>query len=253
MLVYKFRSLADGAPIDNTTKILTDNFLYFAKPDTLNDPFEYSVRTTFSSVDLKTKVEYWTKAGIGTHLESGSELHQKQYIDEIEAIVQNPIELLKQNGTQGVLSTCATWENLVLWSHYADEHRGIAIEIETEGSKLLSAPTPVTYCSTSSTYDIYRVNHVIDILKMCSTKFEDWSYEKEVRFFCSTGPHKIPKENIKSVIFGLNSRKSSYDKFKAICGLIKKHLPHCKVYEVLPKRATYKIEKQEIDLTIPFL
>lgn len=40
-------------------------------------------------------------------------------------------EIDAELGTTGVLALSATWSSALMWSHYADEHRGICIEYDT--------------------------------------------------------------------------------------------------------------------------
>jgi len=50
-------------------------------------------------------------------------------------------------GGRGVLSLATHWDNALMWSHYADEHRGICIEFNTRDHRC-DRLEPVTYSST---------------------------------------------------------------------------------------------------------
>lgn len=75
-----------------------------------------------------------------------------------------------------------TWKNPLLWSHYADRHRGVALEFEIDRQVAI----PVNY----SKHRMYlNVAHIManggftgDLAeKLATTKSEHWSYEDEVR------------------------------------------------------------------------
>ncbi len=84
----------------------------------------------------------------------------------------------------GILCFCTNWENPVMWSHYADKHRGVCLGFDIPDQFAI----PVRYIK-----DRQAVKYVDGIQSrgvepsfafelMCS-KYNAWSYEKEVRMF----------------------------------------------------------------------
>jgi hypothetical protein len=80
----------------------------------------------------------------------------------------------------GVLCFSTSWRGPVLWSHYADRHKGLCLGFDVPDSFLL----PVIYLKSRSSFG--------DLLPPTSstgsepgalfyTKFEHWQYENEVR------------------------------------------------------------------------
>lgn len=80
----------------------------------------------------------------------------------------------------GVLCFSTSWKSPVLWSHYADRHKGLCLGFHVPDSLFL----PVTYLTTRSSFS--------DLLPpargsgsrpgaLFYTKFEHWQYEDEVR------------------------------------------------------------------------
>lgn len=88
------------------------------------------------------------------------------------------------NATKGVICFSAHWENPVLWGHYADKHRGMALGFEVtndlifearyENSRFHLPRDPVTDHAKPNEETIQRI---------LSTKFSDWKYENEWRIF----------------------------------------------------------------------
>jgi hypothetical protein len=74
----------------------------------------------------------------------------------------------------GVLCFSKTWANPVLWSHYADRHRGIALGFDINANMAkevkYSRRRPPFYKADASTVQM-----------LLYTKGLDWQYEKEVR------------------------------------------------------------------------
>lgn len=86
----------------------------------------------------------------------------------------------------GILCFSKTWRNPVLWSHYADRHRGICLGFEVAEDVLM----PVRYMKNRLRIDIEALHEQgklrPDLMhKLLRTKYSDWSYEREVRVFSS--------------------------------------------------------------------
>jgi Protein of unknown function (DUF2971) len=94
-----------------------------------------------------------------------------------------------------LLSLCAEAENPLLWSHYADSHRGVALEFDASFTAEVPfvAAKPVKYCKRVPR--VYSRKHFIEsalnlnlisdaertLLPLVMTKSLEWSYEKEWR------------------------------------------------------------------------
>lgn len=85
--------------------------------------------------------------------------------------------------------------NPVLWSHYADKHRGICLAFEVPDHLL----SEVTYAQERLEIDFELeaknpsgVSHQT-VQKLLTTKFADWQYENEVRMFVR--PDKVIHDN----------------------------------------------------------
>lgn len=76
----------------------------------------------------------------------------------------------------GLLCFSLDWHNPLLWSHYADRHRGIALGFDIDDRIL----RPVSYRRTRpllKTIDLKVPDWLL------YTKFVDWEYEHEARIF----------------------------------------------------------------------
>lgn len=82
----------------------------------------------------------------------------------------------------GVLCFSSSWKNPLMWSHYANGHKGVALEFEIQDNLL----TPIDYVPERVKFDISHIAarggfQERDIDKLLSTKSEHWSYEQELR------------------------------------------------------------------------
>jgi hypothetical protein len=78
----------------------------------------------------------------------------------------------------GLLCFSLDWHNPLLWSHYADRHRGIALGFDVNEQIL----KPVSYRKTRPILKTIDLK-VPDWLLF--TKYVDWHYENEARIFTS--------------------------------------------------------------------
>jgi hypothetical protein len=135
---------------------------------------------------------------------------------------QNAIDKLKQIDQHfGILSLSMTADNLWLWAHYANEHRGLAVEIDPDGSEFNShaSPDPNFECAKRVKYSAQRprIPETDQILfEHFFVKSPEWSYEQEyriVRRFESAREtinvqpfpvhlYELPAIAIRKVIFG---------------------------------------------------
>ncbi len=92
----------------------------------------------------------------------------------------------EQEKKWGMLCFSKTWHNPVLWSHYGDKHRGLALGFDVDDELLM----PVSYTQDRIKIDVIKLREAGKLTadhmnKMMRTKFTDWKYEREVRIFAS--------------------------------------------------------------------
>jgi len=76
-----------------------------------------------------------------------------------------------------------SWDSPVVWGHYADSHRGIALVLDAN-----CHVTDVDYVSDRSLIGKIDLNAEpflpeLDSIDLLSTKYEEWRYEDEARIF----------------------------------------------------------------------
>ena len=111
--------------------------------------------------------------------------------------------------------------NNLMWSHYADEHRGICIEynFNCAPAEVTRHLYPVQYSDKRFTFqNPYRLKpHQFLLLR----KSTDWKYEKEFRLIYKksdlpTDSYNIKLNCITKIIFGLRTQQSDMDLVKSV-------------------------------------
>ena len=83
--------------------------------------------------------------------------------------------------SNGILCFSRTKREPLLWSHYADKHRGMCLGFDVRDDTLKE----VKYVSRRLVLKSLRNLTKGTAIKFLSTKYQGWSYEKEVRVFLS--------------------------------------------------------------------
>ena len=102
------------------------------------------------------------------------------YLGETNAIQRNRYRRLRRMTARkfGILCFSKNWSDPLLWGHYADKHKGIALGFKIEGYGLI----PVHYLSRMPILTINALRNEKDLInRLIKFKYEEWSYENEMR------------------------------------------------------------------------
>lgn len=111
---------------------------------------------------------------------------------ELKSIKLNP----KKEEHISICSFSESYENQLMWSHYADGHRGIVIGFQIDDSKY----TIEKICYNGLARFENLPQKFNDVKKVFSNKLNDYKYEEEYRII--TEKQDFININIKEVIFG---------------------------------------------------
>ena len=89
--------------------------------------------------------------------------------------------------TYGMVCFSEDWLDPVLWSHYADKHRGIALGFDVKKTHLLK----VKYKRRRALTPANPKGN--DVSRFLGTKFESWSYEREHRIMVDLRKAEVDK------------------------------------------------------------
>lgn len=162
-------------------------------------------------------------------------------------------DLLKAEiGRRGVLSLAAKWNCPLMWSHYADEHRGVCIEYDMKDAAF-NALQPVSYASSRGV----RVSELIDWKlnksesarkqieqRVFFSKASQWRYEKEWRDIDSSAGASSAPAYVSAIIFGFRCDTT------VINTVVKLHAHSERkihFYAIRPRDESFRLGRIEVD------
>lgn len=206
--LYKYRAFNEYS-----LQSLINEVAWFSKPIDFNDPFDCGIQID----DLKVKESIqgavkhiYAELGKAPPEISDEDFFVKDEDKKAFNDFKESISNLLQSG--GIFSMSEVNDNILMWAHYADSHRGFCIEYARTPSNLLGMQAePVQYedkMPSLSIQDVTSEGKNFD--KLWLTKSNHWKYEEEWRLIYSEGgkAFQFPCE-IKSVIFGLKMSKQN--------------------------------------------
>jgi hypothetical protein len=204
--LYKYRSLASPG----LSEIFTRSVVWFARPDSFNDPFDCRVRIVYDRSPEELD-RYWdqmlAKYHPGLTREEGRAWKQRAIAaGNRESYMDTHMQ--KEVDGLGVYSVSATPSHPLLWSHYADGHKGLCLRFEHMVGLFpelrLRGAQHVRY---SERYPLTseKAEPWEQVEATILTKAGGWSYEEESRFLdVENGPglRRFNPGYLSGVIFG---------------------------------------------------
>lgn len=111
--------------------------------------------------------------------------------------------------TLGFLCLSKTPSNILMWSHYADCHRGMVIEFDSNHEYFRFGTEEVVYSNERPSMVLHDEHPSTEILR---TKSLDWEYEQEVRRNESLSPKSEPTPGGGSIILAPNDAAEDPDR-----------------------------------------
>jgi hypothetical protein len=236
--IFKYLDLSKGYNMSG----LLCGYLWFSDPSTFNDPFDC---TTPFAYNLLSEDENFCKRyyqDFSMHaFPYFSENQREQFVnDNVKFMlarkndrsyfedlynkfdVQKQTEAIKEFG---ILSTCMVKENILLWSHYADQHKGVCVQFNTNSFlELLDKPAlgevkysefPLVYPPFK--YDLSEINESFRHIFLTKAPF--WGYELEYRIFLHpiVERRQYYQDSLEVIYLGMNTSSENRKFIVEIC------------------------------------
>lgn len=249
-------------------RMITEAEVFYAQPKTFNDPldcnpsFEADIgrleleRTLYRLLRARmSKEAAWKDIDYNRYMSTEhGDFKTEPEVDlglarNVAYQVEN--EIKRQLGTKGVLSFSQTWRSGLMWSHYADEHRGFCIEYDTTDMEHPDL-APVSYRAPRSikASDLYAwkvegdkdaQQRVLDTYYY--SKSSEWSYEKEWRDITPEHGLKGVEYRVSAIHFGMRCDRSV---ISSIVKLLDDN-EDIDLYTVYPRKNNFRLTRDFID------
>lgn len=216
--LYRYQSLRSPFGKLNLERLLLHNEFYCPSPLTFNDPFDCqfpftyddlteesvaSINKHFCILENPSATPAEIEADIQAKKLNGWVKGGQKWAKWLDGWTDDCRELLSD---LGVVCFSECFDQILMWGHYADGHRGVCVQFSQE---VLARTLPFlgkVNCQPQypSLNDYARNPLELDKI-MALTKADKWAYEQEWRLVCETTRGRVlkPTENVvSSVILG---------------------------------------------------
>jgi hypothetical protein len=235
----------------------SNELLRFTQPKDLNDPFEcLPQKPSFEELTNLINILIPHNANNEVKLEVRKR-YNSIYLDDLYSKQCNEV-----NNDIGIFSLSKNWNNILMWSHYTDSHKGFCIGFDSKHNYFKSfidvknnksrAVYDVIY--SSERYKIPMIPEKNEIsIKPYITKSIDWKYEQEIRVIsslnlsdkvCDKQPYKIhlfkvPHSAICEIILGENIRLENEKFIRLFC-----KNKNIKIYKTYKSEIEFKMNRK---------
>lgn len=201
--------------------ILLKNEIYFSSAVSFNDPFDSTIPIKYDQATKDQIYDYYLK-----HVSKVYKYHPKSKIHNIvddcikrgyyyQPTHQKWLRFFHQRKRfrdYGIFSTTPQKDNIIMWSHYSDSHKGFCIGFNTQKmleffkqNKILYSLHEITYCPNYPSFKPVGNSADDPLLDPLIIKSSNWKYENEYRFIWLSESNKnikLKEGLISEVILG---------------------------------------------------
>ena len=253
---YKYRSIF-GQSGEFVKRTVCEDEIYFPPPASFNDPFDCRPAFSFDVSDEELVADYIRIAKKHGPPMSDRELHEdamKMLADparnpknpDVCAAIQDRHSEVMTNAV-GVFCVSTVRDDILMWSHYADCHRGICLEFDGLG-KLMAHAQKVVYTEERRFIRMPGDDNDTSLEKALLTKSKHWEYEQEWRLIAyknGPGVQKFRPENLTGIIVGAQASNKAIQNVRE---WIEKHPTFIDLYQARVNRYKYTLDIDEVTL-----
>ncbi|MGD0886417.1 MAG: DUF2971 domain-containing protein [Thermodesulfovibrionales bacterium] len=249
--------------------LIAENKLYFYPPTALNDPFDSKLR--FSYNDCKEEdFRIINEMICRRRMPNSSEEEIQQEVERPRSNYMDPKwqyefrefskDLLQSSIDKiGLLSLTKKCDDILMWSHYADGHKGLCLEFSKQVIDANYYCGKVTYSNDYLSFKEFNKamdathedNYIVMGECLLFRKSKHWDYECEWRIIypdrIEPGGNRLldyPPQMLTGIIFGC---EMSEDDKKTIREMIRKRTHKTRLFQARKKDDEFALDIIEID------
>jgi hypothetical protein len=250
--------------------LLGSGLLRASDPRYFNDPFDCKPALREDILDAVGAVTAWQDVVQGMMQAQGAPSEELEKLREVangmakdvalrrRAVRQLSESLLKSALKQRIVCLAMRPDDLLLWAHYGDAHRGMCIEFNS-AMEPFSKALPIWYEDLFPKLDLAKWDADSIVRLVLLTKAKCWEYEKEFRLLandvegswyarCDQDLIDLPKGAVRAIHLG---HKCTLEQIEEVRCLVRRFAPDVKLYSWVRVLGEFKIVKAPIDLSRP--
>lgn len=224
--LYQYRSWGNNPHLHDLKNSIRQSKLWFNIVRNFNDPFDAFPCYKLNNDSLKTIKKLANIEG-----------EEKLLPDDLKETLNSPSLLTKLPISQdrfsmdkyGIACFVEKYDNLLMWAHYADSHRGICMEYEIDNEFICDSDADkyevidIKYENTRPIFEFSNTTAQEQTKQYLSTKSKDWEYENEHRIMVYSKEKNFPgylsytPEKLKRVYIGANMSVKDFLDFFELC------------------------------------
>jgi hypothetical protein len=247
---YKYRSM-NGDAATWVGRTVLQNEIYFAPPLSFNDPFDMR-----PALSLEATPEQQREDFLRLSKKFHPHLSEDQHAAEADRVMASSLStgaigtttadfqaMLSEVLTTTVGIFCASTkpDDILMWSHYADSHRGICLEFDGTLAFMAHAQK-VKYSRERVPINPYVDSREAMMEKAFLTKSEHWSYESEwrlIRYEDAPGVVQFHPANLTGIIIGALAIRSTVD---AVTSWVQQRSSPVRLYQAYVSNTKFELQ-----------
>jgi hypothetical protein len=211
-VLYKYRDLS-GSNRDYIRQTIVENKVWFSSPEDFNDPFDCKVHASFSG-----SRKAWERHMRELQKKYRPRLNRQQRQAEVArifkvekrhknpAVFANVISEVQQAYNEwGVFCLSERNDDILMWSYYANGHRGICLGFAHRPTRPFGPAFPVMYSTELPQVNYLEGDQLKQFRANFLTKALPWKHEREWRVidrYRGRGVRQFKPESLVEVIMG---------------------------------------------------
>ena len=213
-LFYRYRSLSNKQAVEWVIQSINHSIHYFTSPLSFNDPFDcnpnYIIHGQPSKIAKYLQKILSRRTNLNRH---ARRVEAKRRLDDPHDDPRRPenMKAIREyyhnlvTSKVGILCLTTVPDDLLMWAHYADSHRGICLVFDNKDD-FLQTSQPIIYKKTRPIVNPLTHTDEQMLDSAMFTKSDHWSYEREWRILQykknGHGLYTLPPTSLIGVILG---------------------------------------------------
>lgn len=238
-VLYKYRNWNQFA------RQLLEGSVYFSTKEELNDPFEFRwrMKAPESEQEAAEIAKTLIRLKDPTLIVDSPEFRrwQREVVQSLKSH-PDPHYRMYDQVQQGVFCASQQRDDIRLWSHYANGHRGICVGVDTKSfGNYFNA---VKYTNEVPVLTVAQMPQMQGgVVDATATKSTDWKYEKEWRTFDRPGVKKLRENGIQEVILGAAMPELEQQE---VIAYVQEHVKQARLWRAKLHGLEYRLELEPI-------